>query len=39
MLLALVEAQQESGLEPMILSVGEPGIEEKAIEKIESNLE
>ncbi|MCC4269667.1 glycosyltransferase [Marinobacter nauticus] len=33
MLLALVEAQQESGLEPMILSVGEPGIEEKAIEK------
>ncbi|WP_369612050.1 glycosyltransferase [Marinobacter sp. RI1] len=33
MLLALVEAQQESDLEPMILSVGEPGIEEKAIEK------
>ena len=33
MLLALVEAQQELGLEPMILSVGEPGIEEKAIDK------
>ncbi|WP_228128395.1 glycosyltransferase [Marinobacter daepoensis] len=33
MLLALVEAQREFGLEPMILSVGEPGIEAKAIEK------
>ncbi len=33
MLLALVEAQQELGLKPMIFSVGEPGIEEKAIEK------
>lgn len=32
MLLALVEAQQALGIEPMILSAGEPGIEPKAIE-------
>lgn len=33
MLLTLVEAQQSQGLDPMILSAGEPGIESKGIEK------
>lgn len=32
MLLALVKEQVRQGLEPMILSAGEPGIEEKALE-------
>lgn len=32
MLLSLVKEQVRQGLEPMILSAGEPGIEEKAIE-------
>ncbi len=38
MLLALVEAQQKLGIEPMILSVGEPGIEAKAFEKEADHL-
>lgn len=32
MLLALVKAQLDQGLEPMILSAGEPNIEEKPLE-------
>lgn len=39
MLLALVKAQREQGLEPMILSAGEPGIKEKPIEAEAKRLE
>lgn len=39
MLLALIKAQREQGLEPMILSAGEPGIKEKPIEAEAKRLE